>query len=280
MIREDRRRTRVTLIVAVVLSLGACQERQRESASGATSVGNSAARTVEMAPNAVSKPETRDTAPAETRSFAALMRRLDARQQARAREWYDRIKAPPMGDATPPEVAWMRARGYPMPSDIARAATMSEAELKAAASSGETTALVIYVARLLEEYERTYDSVQGPLDPARYRDPARIRLVLEVDRIMPQVLASGSPYAGYLYAAKDRLMYPSSVESNAASQLAGLVWASKLGDTRADQLLKDPVVRAVDAATASAAVSLMLHKAMYVNPQFLSMPVIPIPQDR
>lgn len=277
--REDRRRTCQTLIVAVALSLSACQGRQPESALGATSVGNSAARTAEMVPNAVSKPGTRSTAPSETHSFAALMGRLDADQQVQVREWYSRINAPSMDKATPPEVAWMRARGYPMPADIARAATMSEAELKAAAGSGETTALVLYIARLLEIYERAYGSVQGRLDPARYRDPARIRLVLEVGRTMPQVLASGSPYAGYLYAAKDRLMCPGSVESNAASQLAGLVWASKLGDTRADQLLNDPFVRAVDAATASTAMSLMLHKAMYVNPQFLSMPVIPIPQD-
>lgn len=176
-----------------------------------------------------------------------------------------------MNEATPGQVAWMREHHYPMPEDIALASSMSDAELKAAADRNDVTAQFLYLARMLDRYA-AYAGGGVPYDSF-----GRQRILVEIGHALRQSLASGSPYAGYLYAAKDRLMHPGDVESNAASQLAGLLWASKFGDTRATQLLNAPVLQAVDAATAGAAVSLMLKTAVYANPRLLSTPVSNIP---
>lgn len=212
------------------------------------------------------------SAPTSQSSFAALMQRLSALDQTRVRGWYRRIAAPEMDDATPEQFAWMRARHYPMPEDIARAESMSNNELRAAANGGDITAKILYEARLLEEYNAyvsagmTYDNMN------------RLHLLDEINAIMPQILASGSPYAGYLYAARSRLMHPRDVEQSTRDQLAGLVWASKLGDTRADMLLDTPVMQAVVGGAGASAMSLMLARAtMAGNPPSFTTPIVPIP---
>lgn len=270
------RYTSVILAVILSLPLGACHKGQPDTRSAkASAVGTSR----EVSGTTTHPVHSSNTGPifTQARSFAALMGDLEASQQIRVREWYQRLGSPPMDDATPAQVAWMQARGYPMPADISRAASMSKAELMVASSSGDTTAEILYVAHLLNEYNRIYGAAKGPIDPARYHDPNRIRLLDEIVRTMPRVLASGSPYAGYLYAAKERLTHPDDPESNAASLLAGLVWASKFGDARANRLLSTPTVQAVNATTAGAAMNLMLKKALYANPALFATPIAPIP---
>lgn len=206
-----------------------------------------------------------------TPSFAGLMQTLPAKEQTQARRWYQHIGGPPMNDATPAEVAWMQARHYPMPNDIVRAESMSDAELKAAAATEDPIAQILYVARLLDKYSANIERGMS------FNDRGQVRLQTEIGQIMPQILASGSPYAGYLYAAKVRLMDSSGVESSASAQLAGLVWASKFGDTRANQLMNTPEVQAVDAALAIAEMSSMLNDATRGGEKVFSTPVVPIP---
>lgn len=269
-------RSGLLLAVAMGLSLTACHQ------GPATTNAATASATDRLADDA-SRQRSGDTvhpinpvtAAVQTKSFASLMRALPSKEQVRVSDWYERTGGPPMDNATPTQIAWMQARHYPMPADIARAASMSEAELKAAAGTGDTTAQILYVARLLDEYS-AYVSAGTPMTPARYRDPNFIRLGDEISRMMRQILPSGSPYAGYLFAAKDRLMHPD-IESNAATQLAGLVWASKFGDTRANRLLNTPTMQVVDAATAGSAIALMLNEAIYANPTLFSAPVVPLP---
>lgn len=210
-------------------------------------------------------------------SFSVLIQALPMEQRIRVREWYRRIGGPPMDGSTPAQVAWMQAQHYPMPADIVRAASMNDKELKAAANAGDTTAEILYTGRLLDEYSRRFASATASPAPVSWHGPERSRLVNEINLKLPQILASGSPFAGYLYAAKDRLMNPGDVESNAAALLAGTVWAIKFGDIRANRLLDDPTVQAVNAATATATMNLVLKDAMRHNPKVFSTPVIPIP---
>ncbi len=174
-----------------------------------------------------------------------------------------------MENANAAQIAWMRERHYPMPGDIARANSMSDAELRAAAGNGGTTAQILYVARALDNYS------------ARMKRGGYTRWeaspLSDIILMMRKILGSGSPYAGYLFAAESRPRHPGSVESNAARRLAGLVWASKRGDTRAKRLMNTPRIQAVDAATAGSAMSLMLSRALYANPTVFSTPVTPIP---
>lgn len=264
--------------VVLGLSLTACD--QTAGKAGATAVP-AADRSVEGMPRHVAgstaQPRGLRAATVQTQSFASLMQALPAKERILVSAWYEWLGGPSMDTATPAQVAWMEARHYPMPADIARAALLSESELKAAAATGDTLSGILYVARMLDNYNRVYDSVNGPSDPARYRDPDRLRLLVEVDQTMRQLLASGSPFAGYLYAAKSRLMYPRDGELAASAKVAGLIWASKFGDTRADRMLLSPVLQAVNAGTAAAQVTAMLMWPLSDNPMLFSTPVVVMP---
>lgn len=203
-------------------------------------------------------------------SFAALLHRLPAAQQASVREWYERMGAPSMQGATAAQVAWMRARGYPMPDDIARAAAMSDAELRATANHGNTTARVLLVARQMQSFAARMESTGGY---TRWETSALPDVILQ----MRELLGSGSPFAGYLYAAKARIMHPRNEEGVASSEVAGLVWASKFGDTRASLLLNDPRLQAANAAGATIEMSSMLSIALQVNPNLFSARPVAIP---
>lgn len=268
------------LAVGLGLSLAACHQSSPTANEAAAS---DAARSTGAASRQSSGNTTQAAKPAATeaptQSFARLMQALPAKEQAHVSDWYERMGGPSMDNATPAQVAWMQARHYPMPADVARAALMSKTELKSTADSGDTTSQILYVARLLGEYN-AYVSTGTPMTEAQYRNPNLAPLVIEIGRMMRQILPSGSPYAGYLYAARARLMYPNNGESNAATQLAGLVWASKFGDTRAKALLNAPAVQAVDAATAASAINLMLKTALYGNPTLFSTTVSPLPAPR
>lgn len=257
--------TQLTLLVALGLSLAACHRGPEAEASN---MGQAAKHGPKIASGAAPQAIAGSAAPTPTRSFTALMQALPAKEQSRVQDWYDRIGAPAMGDATPAQVAWMQANHYPMPADIVRAESMSKAELKAA-GTGDTTAQILYVASLLNEYGAR---ASAGVASNRVADG----LWIDVSATMRQILASGSPYAGYLFAAQDRIMHPDT-ESNAATQLAGLVWASKFGDTRANALLNTPAVQAVGAATAATAINLMLKTALYGNPTLFSTTVAPLP---
>lgn len=215
-------------------------------------------------------------------SFTALMSRLPAAQQAAVREWYHRIDAPPMRGATAGQVAWMRERHYPMPGEIARAATISTSELMAEARSGDTTAQILSIVRGLDDAERH----QGQSGTSGMDSTARATFDATWG-FMQEVLGSGSPFAGYLYPVYDyemnRILESSAglnanvVERDPARKLAGLVWASQFGDVRATLLLQDPHMQAVDAFSAGMAVQLMLSQALHANPGLFASSVVQMP---
>lgn len=272
--------TRLLVVVAIGLALAACHPAPTTtSATSATGPAEAASAAnlsthdtltherLELA----ARPANPIVTTVRPGSFATLMQALPAPQQSRVRDWYERIGAPSMEAATAKQIAWMQARGYPMPADIAGAATMTTAELKTEAALGHPTAQALYLAHLLDQY---HDVLAANVP---FKNHHRIELVLEIFQAMRRELATGSPYAGYLYAASSRLMYPGNVEHNASARLAGLVWAVKFGDTRAIRELDQPTVQAVDAGTASAAMSLILGKALLANPRLFALPVVPIP---
>lgn len=265
MTRLCRHCKQLTLFAVLGLSLGACHQGSDATVAKVDQTTNQEAQNTS---SSAAQTTTLGADPRWAQSFTSLMQSQPAKEQSRVRDWYDRIGAPAMDDATPAQVAWMQAHHYPMPADIVRSESMSNAELKAASTS-DTTAAILYVARLLKAYD-------SRVSAAGASGSAADDLWIEVSATMRQIFASGSPYAGYLYAAQDRVMHPD-IESNAATQLAGLVWASKFGDTRADALLKMPTVRAVGAATAVSATNLMLKTALYGNPTLFSTTVSPLP---
>lgn len=263
------------LVVGLGLSLAACHggPPTATATSAADRSTDAASRQPSGSTMQAAKPATAEV---QAQSFATLMQALPAEEQVRVSDWYKRMGGPSMDGATPAQIAWMQARHYPMPADIARAASMSKAKLKSAADAGNTTAQILYTTGLLDQYN-AYVSADTPMTVARYRDPTFVHLGDEIGRMMRQILPSGSPYAGYLIAAKARLMYPGHDDLIASKQLVGLVWASKFGDTRANRLLQAPTVQAVDAAAAAVAINGPLKTALYANPTLFSTTIAPIP---
>lgn len=271
--RSGRFRIRVALILA--LPVVACHQAPPASSPAAASVGGGSGK-------ASAQPSsTRTSTPAGSmlrtgstpaRSFTAMLQDLNAQDQARVREWYRLIDAPPMDNASPAQVEWMQARGYPMPADVIRAQSLSDGELKAAADTGGPTATALYIARRLAEYSE--HSSAGMESYAI----SQVRVVVDTTLPMHHEIATGSPFAGYLYAARQRLLTPNDDEAIASAQLAGLVWASRFGDTRATLLLNAPNVQAVAAPNAASAMGLMLMQALHANPNLFTTSVVPIPE--
>lgn len=260
------------LVIIFCLVLAACRQGTAVNEAPNPSLSHKSGGTSVTAPADNVRLMKPGASVSKAQSYSALMLTLSAKDQTRVRDWYKRSGAPAMDAATANQIAWMQARGYPMPQDIARATLMTDTALKAAASTDDITAKILYTSRLLDEFEALI--VTG----ISHNDDRRLHLVIEIQQAMLRALASGSPYAGYLYAMKARLMYPDNIESTSAAQLAGWVWASKFGDTRAIYLMKKPTVQAVDASTAASEMSVMLVMALNTNPEVFSTPVVFIPQ--
>lgn len=216
-------------------------------------------------------------------SFAALIAALPAAQQVKVREWYRSVDAPSMESATAAQVAWMRERHYPMPEDIARAESMTTAELKSAARVGDLTAQILFVVRRFDEMSDESHLANPAAVALRQRSP------VDATEGMLEILGSGSPIAGYLYPAYQqataKFFAAHGMDIDQASQdrsvaiwrLGGLVWASKLGDGRATLLLRDPQLQAVDAFNAGMAIQVILMQALHANPELLRNSVVQMP---
>lgn len=255
------------------LLLAACHESPNEQTTAATTasvkmprIGPSADITRHQSSDVVAAAATTGT----QATFTVLMNELPAQQRVLVRDWYERLGAPSTESATAAQTNWMRKQHYPMPSDIAHQASMSTAELKAAASTGRTGAQILYLARQLHNFGQHLAQGYG-------YTRRKISPLPDIITTMRQLLGSGSPFAGYLYAAKARTLSPGNEKAIASARLAGLIWASKFGDTRATRLLNDPKMQAVNAGTVAVEVSTMLDTALQVNPQLFTTPVTPIP---
>lgn len=258
---------RLVLMAVLTLDIGACQQASHSPAPVAAASQSSTGSGSEPVQSTARDGPTESRN--DRRSLAMTLMALPPQDQSRIHDWYALMGGSPVGNATRAQIAWMQERHYPMPADILRAQSMSDQELKDAAETEGTLAQILYVARLLRNYDA---AIRAGVEPRDVPD----RLWTEVARLVPRILASGSAYAGYVFAASERIMHPGS--DNSATELAGLVWASKRGDTRADLRLRTPGMNAVSAASAVVAVNGLMSEALRNNPQLFSMPVLPIPQ--
>lgn len=264
--RQGPRSSELACLCIAALLLGGCNRTPSAAPTVPSTVGAPNGTAHQAAPRV----DQSDAKPTATRSFTALIQELPLPQQRRVLQWYERIGVPTMENVTAEQVAWMEQRGYPMPAEIARAEVKSDAELKAEADTGDAIARTLYVDRLLDEYGRRTDARGSG-------DGLPLRLIDGIGQAMPQILATGSPFAGYLYAAQARTMSAGDPNAVAAGQLAGLVWANQFGDSRAAILMKTPTIQAVDPWTAAVVMNSMLSDAIRENPMLLETAPVPIP---
>lgn len=136
------------------------------------------------------------------------------------------------------QVAWLAQNGYPLPEDIVAAERLSDGYLRELARQGNEKAGFLLRERNIAETKTKLDAyrAQGRTDADFWDndpDAQQLRLdALETTRLLQQ---SHSPFKGYVQAA-DALQIDDPVGREAAV-IAGLEWASSLGDFRASQFL-------------------------------------------
>lgn len=124
------------------------------------------------------------------------------------------------------QLAWLVSQGYPMPDEIIAATKSSDEDLRRLAREGNLKAGAFYLERVSAAQERMIS--EGRLNPL---DRIRGQELAETAEIEAKVLASGSPFGGYVLAQRG-------MDANRGSQvLAGYAFASDLGDTRASDFV-------------------------------------------
>ena len=142
----------------------------------------------------------------------------------------------------PEQVAWMAQNGYPLPEDIIAAESMTDGNLRELAKHGNDKAAFILRERNIVAIKEGIDAhiAQGKTQEDFWtRDPEAWRLA-EDEKITKQIIdQSNSPYKGYVQAQEHALQTdPLAVDSTV---IAGLLWASRLGDFRASQFVDEYV---------------------------------------
>ena len=121
------------------------------------------------------------------------------------------------------QLEWLVKNGYPLPDDVLAASRMSAEELSAQAKQGNFKAKAMLLTR---EYENpTSLKVDGA------PDSGEMKKILAMGEHMNDVVAEGSPFAGYVWAFEHR---QKPVADGRAGVIAGYAYASTLGDARAD----------------------------------------------
>lgn len=121
------------------------------------------------------------------------------------------------------QLDWMAKNGYPMPDDVLAAAQMTSEDLSALAKKGSFKAKALLLVR---EYQQQ-DSGSG--SPESGQMASQIQLF----EFQNEVLMDGSPFAGYVWAAKH--MNKSTADGR-AGVIAGYAFAQTMGDDRASVL--------------------------------------------
>jgi hypothetical protein len=136
---------------------------------------------------------------------------------------------------SPQQVAWMAARGYPMPEDIVAAKNISDEELKQLAAGGNDKAGFLLNERqatLIRSKIDAYVAGGGTESELLRNDVA---FAIERSRVNDNLRAiytsSESPYKGYVMAEEASMLRDPDARS--AGIIAGLLWANTYGDTRA-----------------------------------------------
>lgn len=145
----------------------------------------------------------RDMAPADQHAVLSFIGRFDSSAYA---------------FSTAEEYAWMLARGFPSPQEIANAAHLDIDTLKARAASGDAKAAYFLVDRVMEEF---------PYDAGVAHDVAWLNA--EAMTRLHQAMGTSSPFAGYVLSSMARR----SKGVHPIFELVGLQVAYELGDARA-----------------------------------------------
>lgn len=120
------------------------------------------------------------------------------------------------------QLDWMAKNGYPLPDDVLAAAQMTTEDLFALAKKGNFKAKALLLVR---EYE------QDSSAPAA--ESGQMEHQIELAEFQNEVLMEGSPFAGYVWAAK-HMKKPTS--DGRAGVIAGYAFAQTMGDDRASVL--------------------------------------------
>lgn len=222
-------KVRVVLACSLMLVATACADR---TGSGERPVAEVApARSEPIVPRGLQRTQVRRLDAGNT---SEALGRYTAQQQHQVREFYDRYGESVFRFVRPEQLDWMIHRHYPMPDDILEAAILDDQHLKGRSDAGDIVATSLYYDRLLADIA----------EAAKQGDPShRAQERLELER---RLLASGSPFAGYLLAHGARV-----TGSGLASELAAYAWAGHSGDWRAfEEAVR--VARAAGDAEASA----------------------------
>lgn len=161
---------------------------------------------------------------ADVNDFNALIAPLPDVRRAEVTAWYKQYAADSMAFSSAAQWQWMRKLDYPAPDDVLRAASLSEARLRELALHGDIKANFFYLARLESEIARAGGLAALPI-------AEQTRLQGELTGSMDRALASGSPFAGYLFGGYYATLH--GAEGAAVGSAAGLVWAAANGDTNA-----------------------------------------------
>ncbi|HMM58120.1 MAG TPA: hypothetical protein PKD77_11120 [Rudaea sp.] len=136
---------------------------------------------------------------------------------------------------SPEQVAWMAQHGYPMPEDILAATRMSDDDLKRLSDHGNDKAGFLLYERMAQRIRSRVDDyvASGGNKEQLLREDFSFALDAMKTATFLQSLYkdSESAYKGYAIA------YDASFESDPLDRssriIAGLMWASKYGDSRA-----------------------------------------------
>lgn len=220
----------VTAIVLCTLTF-ACRSPQDSHAP--TEAGNSSVKSISASAQQADAfkitPFTGNATAAKSitaaSNYSDLLQQYSPAQQTTIKDWYARYAMGSLDFDSSAQWLWMRQHGYPTPDDVLRAATMSTAQLRNLAVSGDTKANFFYLARLLDGKNNAQVSgVSGT------QDRNEILLLSEMSESMSRALASGSAFAGYMFASYYVTLHD--VDAVGVGRAAGLTWADSFGDSR------------------------------------------------
>lgn len=162
-----------------------------------------------------------------------LLASYSPEQQAQIRAFYAKFGSTGLGGSygfdnvfsfkNEKQLEWLVKNGYPLPEDALVASSMSTDELSNQAKQGNFKAKAMLLAR-------TYDNPM-PLKVEGAPDSTEMKKILALGEHMNDVVADGSPFAGYVWAFGHR---QKPVADGRAGVIAGYAYASTLGDARAD----------------------------------------------
>lgn len=159
--------------------------------------------------------------------------------------------------SSPAQVAWMAAHGYPMPEDLAAAQGMSDQNLLDLAKQGNVKAAFLLRGRNIQQIMDKISQYRasGKTSEDFWMNDPLAQTIVQTRRVLdPAIGASDSAFKGFQHAA-DAPTAPASPLAIEAQVIAGLNFASRLGDTRITWLLGNYVGNDLQRKTILAGVS-------------------------